>query len=141
MKDYREIKQSVNIDASPNDVWSVFVNPALTRQLGGQYETDWIPGSRFRWIDLQGNAQAEGTVVRCIPEKLLELQYHDISHTDDILNNITYELMATRPAFTTLAISETIHYPVSDEDYTASENAWKDILSAIADIAEKIAMQ
>jgi uncharacterized protein YndB with AHSA1/START domain len=140
MDAFRQINQTIHVDAPPGAVWSIFVNPELTRQLGGEYVTDWKEGSMIEWKDKSGVTQAKGTILQIIPEKLLKLQLEDMSNAGEILSTITYDFN-DHTSFTQLVIEEIIHYRISNEEYHDANQVWKETLFAIADAAERIGLQ
>ena len=48
------IEKSVEINAPVSKVWRVFTDPVLTRQMGGEYVSEWEVGSSFSWKSLDG---------------------------------------------------------------------------------------
>lgn len=140
MDAFRQINQMIHIDAPVGAVWSVFVNPSLTRQLGGEYVTEWEEGSMIEWKDTNGVVQTKGTILQLIPEKRLKLQLEDMVNAGEILSTISYDF-EDHSTFMRLVIEETIHYPISNEEYHDASQGWKEVLFAIADVAEKIGMQ
>jgi hypothetical protein len=49
------IKQNITIHAPASKVWAMFNDPVLTRQMGGEYVSDWKEGSSLGWKGLNGN--------------------------------------------------------------------------------------
>ena len=66
------IEKSVEINAPISQVWRVFTDPVLTRQMGGEYVSDWEVGSSLRWKGLDGKILTNGTIMKLKPEKLLQ---------------------------------------------------------------------
>jgi len=69
------IENSIEINAPVSKVWRVFTDPVLSRQIGGEYVSDWKVGSSFGWKGLDGSMVTNGTIMKILPEKLLQ---HDL---------------------------------------------------------------
>jgi hypothetical protein len=41
------VEKSIEINAPASKVWRIFTDPVLTRQMGGEYVSDWKAGSSF----------------------------------------------------------------------------------------------
>ena len=83
---YPAIKKSIEVQASPEKVWRVFTDPAVTRQMGGEYVTDWKAGSALGWKGGDGNMYTSGTILEIVPGKLLKHQLHSLSNKDVLLS-------------------------------------------------------
>ena len=140
MDAFRQIRQLIHIDAPVADVWTIFVNPVITRQLGGEYISDWNEGSMIQWKDQSGVLQTKGTIIRIVPQKLLIIRLEDMHLAGEILSTITYEF-EDHDSFTKLAVEETIHYQINNEEYHDACQGWKEALFQIAEVAEKIGKQ
>ena len=66
------VEKSIEINAPASKVWQVFTDPAITRQIGGEYVSDWKVGSSFGWKGLDGKMVTNGTILKIEPEKLLQ---------------------------------------------------------------------
>lgn len=140
MDAFRQIHHIIHIDTSVNDVWTVFVNPAITKQLGGEYLTNWKQGSSIHWKDNSGVLQTSGIILELIPQKLLKIQLYDTTVPSEILSTVTYEF-EDHHSFTRLVVEEVIHYQINNDEYHDASQRWKDTLFAIAELAEKIRQQ
>ncbi|HZI25200.1 MAG TPA: SRPBCC domain-containing protein [Chryseolinea sp.] len=60
----RIITQSIEINAPVNKVWRVFTDPKVTRQMGGEYVTDWKVGSAFGWKGSDGKMYTNCSILQ-----------------------------------------------------------------------------
>ncbi|MBO9151545.1 SRPBCC domain-containing protein [Chitinophaga sp. GCM10012297] len=127
------IEKTIEIHAPPSKVWRVFTDPALSRQMGGEYVSDWRPGSAFGWKGPDGKMLTSGTILEIMPEKLLK---HDLSDKNNLLSVITYELIPHQEA-TLVAAREELQYELTEEQLQEAEEGWEIALRAVKDLAEK----
>jgi uncharacterized protein YndB with AHSA1/START domain len=137
----RVIEQSIEIQAPAAQVWRVFVEPALTRQMGGEYICDWKPGSPFGWQALNGQQLTHGTLLKFEPERLLAHTLHAPGSTGRdggplITSVIRYELREAEGR-TTLLAREQLAEALSDEAYAGAVEGWQAALQAVKSIAEQ----
>jgi uncharacterized protein YndB with AHSA1/START domain len=127
------VEKSVEINAPVSKVWRVFVDPALTRQMGGEYVSDWNAGSSFGWKGLDGKMVTDGTIMKITPEKLLQHTLLDsIGSTNSV---ITYEF-DENDGRTTLHAREDFTNPIPDSEHADAADGWDAALRAVKDIAE-----
>jgi uncharacterized protein YndB with AHSA1/START domain len=123
------VDKTIEIHAPASKVWRVFTDPDLTRQMGGEYVSDWKVGSSFGFKGL------DGTILKIEPEKLLQHKlFNSISSIDSV---ITYELQEHN-GDTTLYSREEFTSPVSDKEYSDIEEGWNAALLAVKELAENI---
>ena len=128
------VEKSIEITAPVSKVWQVFTNPAMTRQMGGEYVSDWKVGSGFGWKGPDGKMLTTGTILQIEPEKLLK---HNLLNSDSAtISIITYELREENGR-TILYAREDLTNPVTDEEYSDVMNGWDAALAALKDVAEK----
>jgi uncharacterized protein YndB with AHSA1/START domain len=134
------LETSIEIDAPAARVWRVFVEPALTRQMGGEYVTTWTPGAPFGWQSLDGQMLTSGALLQVEPEKLLQ---HSLftslpaqGDTPAVGSVITYTLHETAGR-TTLAAREVFTHAIDDETYADALAGWQAALQAMKTIAEQ----
>lgn len=134
----RLCKKSIEINAPVSKVWRVFTDPVLTRQMGGEYVSDWKVGSSFSWKGLDGQIQTNGSILKIEPEKLLQhnLFDSDTSSTESIISVITYHFYE-RNGLTTILAREDFSHPINDEEYVAAIEGWDAALHSVKEIAEK----
>lgn len=132
------VEKSIEIEATVSKVWRVFTDPVLTRQMGGEYVTDWKVGSSFRWKSLDGQLLTNGSILKIEPEKLLQ---HNLVSTDavsagSILSVIMYEFHE-QDGLTTLRAQEDFARPITDEEYDSAIEGWDAALQSVKEIAER----
>ena len=130
-----EIKKDIIINAHASKVWGMFVDPTFTRQMGGEYVSDWQVGSSLGWKGLNGQQLTNGIILKIEPRRLLQ---HSLFHagTDAVMAIITYELREHGEA-TTVSIREEFSQPVSEEELNASEEGWAAALAMVKGLIEK----
>lgn len=66
------IEKTIEINAPLDQVWRVFTDPDVTRQMGGYYETGWKMGSTFGWKGQDGNLHTKGILLDFLPRRLIK---------------------------------------------------------------------
>ena len=129
------IKKDITIQAPASKVWSMFVDPAFTRQMGGEYVSDWQVGSSLGWKGLNGQQLTNGVILKIETEVILQ---HSLFHsgTNSVMATITYELREHGEA-TTVNIQEEFSQPISEDELTASEEGWTAALNMVKELIEK----
>ncbi|MGN7721930.1 SRPBCC family protein [Chitinophaga sp. 22620] len=133
----RIIEKTIDINATPANVWRVFTDPAVTRQMGGEYVSGWKPGSEFGWKGKDGTMLTRGIILELAPAKLLK---HNLSGPGDpgaLLSTITYEFIENGGG-TMLSATEELHYETTEEQFSEAAEGWDYALQAVKDIAEKL---
>ena len=130
----RSVQRSIEINATASKVWQVFTDPVITRQMGGEYVSDWKVGSTFGWKASDGKMLTNGTILEIEPEKLLK---HNLLNTDDtVISEITYELREQNGRII-LHASENFTNPINDKEYADAVDGWDAALIALKELAEK----
>ena len=130
------IEKTIQIHAPASKVWQVFTDPELTRELGGEYASDWKVGSPFGWKNLEGETLTHGEILKIKPNALLQHNIFDVDKTT-ITSIITYELKEEKQS-TRLRVREDFLTHVSSEEvYKAVEAGWNMALLAVKALAEK----
>ena len=132
----RILEKSIEIDAPAANVWRVFTDPALTRQMGGEYVTTWKVGSSFGWKGLDGKMYTEGTILQLEPGKHLQHNLFRAGSDREVASVITYDLHE-KDGQTTLRSREEFTNPLNEEEYTEASEGWDTALLAVKDLAEK----
>ena len=132
------VEKSIEINAPVSNVWRVFTDPALTRQMGGEYLSDWKVGSSFSWKGTDGQILTHGTILKVEPEKLLQhnLINPDAPTVESLVSVITYEFHE-QGGLTTILGREDFSHPINDEEYSAAMDGWEAALQSVKEIAEK----
>lgn len=132
------IEKVIDINAPVSKVWRVFTDPFLSRQLGGEYVSEWKVGSSFSWKGLDGQQLTNGSIVTIEPEKLLQhrLLSSDETSAESEISVITYKFEEANGR-TTLRAREDFSHPVSDEEFDGVAEGWESALQSVKEIAEK----
>jgi len=130
----RSVQRSIEINAPVSKVWQVFTDPVITRQMGGEYVSDWKVGSTFGWKAPDGKMLTNGTILQIEPEKLLK---HNLLNPDDIvISEITYDLR-DQNGRTILHASENFSDHINDKEYADAVDGWDAALATLKHVAEK----
>ncbi|MDB5211049.1 MAG: hypothetical protein JWQ30_1876 [Sediminibacterium sp.] len=128
--------KEILINAPASKVWGMFIDPVFTRQMGGQYVSDWQVGSSFRWQALNGSLLTNGMILDIEPEKFLQHSLYYPEELDEVMARITYSL-DEQDGKTVLKITEEFTDPVSEKDYEDSMAGWDAALTMIKQLMEK----
>jgi len=128
------IEKWIEISAPVSKVWSVFTDPVLTRQMGGEYVSDWKVGSPFQWKGLDGTIITNGSIVDVLPERRLK---HNLLNSVGSINSvITYEFEEEN-GNTILHAREDFAQPIPENEYADAAEGWDAALLAVKETAEK----
>lgn len=131
------IEKTIEIQAGPGKVWRVFTDPVISRQIGGEYVTDWKVGSSFSWKGLDGTILTNGEIILIEPEKRLKYKQFDLNDTSRLLAVITYKL-TPNAANTILSATEELNYEMPEDELQEASNGWDFALNAVKETAEKL---
>ena len=129
------IEKIIEINTTPKKLWRAFTDPAITRQMGGEYVTDWQVGSSFSWKSIDGNIYSNGIITQLIPEKILQ---QNLFNTDDearILSVITYEFKDNGGS-TTLFAREDLPIEMTADEFKNASEGWDFALNTLKETAE-----
>ncbi|SKD01861.1 Activator of Hsp90 ATPase homolog 1-like protein [Chitinophaga ginsengisegetis] len=131
------IKKTIDINASTKKVWSVFTDPTITKQMGGEYVSDWKVGSSFGWKGKDSSVYTNGKIIELEPGKLLKHSLLDLKDKDRLLSVITYEFIKNGDS-TILSATEEINYEITDYLFKEANEGWDAALQLVKYVAEKL---
>lgn len=131
------IKKTIDINASTKKVWRVFTDPKVTRQMGGEYVSEWKVGSPFGWKGQNSSLYTNGIILELEPEKLLKHTLFDLKDNNSVLSVITYEF-AKNGEGTILSATEEINYEITDYLFKEANEGWDAALQLVKYVAEKL---
>ncbi|MDB5129507.1 SRPBCC domain-containing protein [Mucilaginibacter sp.] len=131
------IERSIEINASPDKVWRVFTDAAITRQMGGEYVSDWKVGSPFGWKGVNGRQYTYGEIMEIEAGKLLKHKLFNRQDKSLIASEITYKFEENN-GITTLFAREELSQSIDEEDYKEAVQGWDTALYAVKQLAEGI---
>jgi uncharacterized protein YndB with AHSA1/START domain len=131
------IERSIEINASPDKVWRVFTDAAITRQMGGEYVSDWKVGSPFGWKGVNGRQYTYGEIMEIEAGKLLKHKLFNRQDKSFIASVITYKFEENN-GITTLFAREELSQSIDEEDYKEAVQGWDTALYAVKQLAESI---
>jgi uncharacterized protein YndB with AHSA1/START domain len=128
------IEDSITIRTPASRVWRVFTDPVLTRQMGGEYISDWKTSSPLQWKSLDGNVITNGSILAIVSEKVLQHTLRNSVHATNSV--ITYEFREA-DGVTVLSAREEFAQPITDSQSASAAEGWKAALQAIKETAER----
>ena len=134
----RAIEKTIEVNATPEKLWRVFTDPLITRQMGGEYVTDWKVGSSFRWKGLDGNLYTNGKILQLEPAKILQHNLFNPDEEEKVLSVITYKLDGNEDATTTLYAKEELAVEMTDEEFEQASESWGFALKLVKEKAESL---
>ena len=137
------VSQSIDINASPANVWHALTDPNLIKEylFGTETVTDWKVGSK---IIFQGEYEGQiyrdkGIILENVPEKLLSYSYWSgFSGTEDKPENysiVTYTLIRQDDAHTTFTWTQEGY--ATEEAYNHSTSGMGEFLEQIKAVMER----
>ena len=133
---------SVNIEASPADVWHALTDPAMIRQyfFGTTVTSDWKVGSPITWQgEWQGKPYADkGVILQLRPRKLLQFtHFSPLAGLADVPENThTVTIRLTNGGTCTHVFLSQDHNPTEEARDHAQQN-WQTMLAALKELLEK----
>ena len=133
---------SIEINANPEKVWDVLVNPDLVKEYlhGTTMKADWREGGAITWSG-EWNGQSyvdKGTVLTYTPYKAIKTtHWSPMSGKVDNPENyhhVTYELNEDNGK-TTLTLTQG-NSPTQQDADSMIENGWKPMMLEIKELAE-----
>jgi hypothetical protein len=131
------ITKQISVNTTPDKIWHVFINPQVTKQMGGEYVSDWKEGSSIGWKGKDGQMYTRGTILSIKPAKLLKHNLHDLKEADKLLSVITYQFEEADGS-TVIHATEELNYSVTEDELEEITEGWEFALEAIKEIAEKL---
>jgi len=132
----QSVETTVKINAPASQVWRMFTDPNFTKQMGGEYVSDWKVGSFLSWKGMGGNIMTKGKILKIEPEKLLEHNLFMSPDSDEVIAVLTYELHENNDN-TTVQIKEVFSKPINEQEYSDSIEGWTVALQSAKELAEK----
>jgi len=131
------IEKIIQINATIDQVWSVFADPKITQKIGGTYVTDWKIGSSFDFTGNDGKIYTHSIIIDLIPGKLLKHELYDLADNDKLISTISYEFTLVENS-TLLTATEELNYEVTDQQLADVNLGWDSALQAVKSIAEAL---
>ena|ERR1700754_892292 len=128
------VKTVIIIDAPAQEVWRMFSDASFTRQMGGEYVSDWKQGSAIGWKGSNGEMLTSGKILSIEPGKFLQHVLFN-NKTGAVQSTITYELIE-RDGRTTVNAWEEFSQPVTEEEFNDAEAGWKVALTMVKTLLE-----
>lgn len=131
------IQNEIEVNATADKVWHVFINPAVSRAMGGEYVSSWSVGGPIGWKGKDGKMYTRGSILQIDPGKMLKHDLRQMDDTNALLSVITYKFTESNGT-TVVSASEELNYPVDDGQLEDLTDGWDFALMAVKEIAEKL---
>lgn len=137
MLTHKVISKEIEINTTADKVWHVFINPAVTRLMGGEYVSDWKVGGPIGWKGKDGAMYTNGSILEIEPARLLKHDLKEMENSNALLSVITYRFTESNGA-TVVSASEELNYPADESQLEDIADGWDFTLTAIKDISEAL---
>jgi uncharacterized protein YndB with AHSA1/START domain len=137
----KTVSASIEISASPRQVWEAMTDPEQIRQyfFGTSVETTWEQGAPITWSgEYDGHSyEDKGEILEVVPEKrLVVTHFSPVSGQEDVPENyhrITYRL-EDEGAATRVTLEQDNTPPDSVDDFRAN---WETMLGNLKELVER----
>lgn len=134
-------KASIDIKATPAEVWHALTDPAMIKQylFGTTVECDWKEGSAITYRgEWQGKAyEDKGTIMKIEPEHLLETTYwSSLGGKEDKPENYNLVRYELEPVAEGTKLTITQDNNATEEARAHSEQNWNMVLQTIKKLLE-----
>jgi uncharacterized protein YndB with AHSA1/START domain len=136
MRNLTTVRQTITINATAAKVWSMFIDAQFTRQMGGEYVSEWTVGSSLGWKGLNGQMLTSGTILKIEKERILQHNLFYPGENNEVMATITYELYE-KGGKTTVAILEEFMRPITKDEQSDAEAGWQTALTMVKGLLEK----
>jgi uncharacterized protein YndB with AHSA1/START domain len=133
--DKQVITKEITMNVPASQVWRMFVDASFTKQMGGEYSSDWQPGSMLRW-KANGQVITNGRILQIEKERLLQHSLFYPDELDTAMAIITYRLRE-EDGKTALTIIEEFTDPVTENELKDSEEGWEAALETVRGLLER----
>lgn len=131
------IEKSIEIAVPAIDVWQAFVDPALSRKMGGEYVSEWEVGSPIAWKGLDGKMLTNGKILKIEPGKVLKHNLlKDVEGIPTLASVITYEFRGRQDGKTTLLARESFAEAQDAKAFADAATGWDAALTKLKEVAE-----
>ena len=102
----------------------------VTRQLGGEYVSDWQVGGSFGFKGLDGTIYTRGSILEIEPEKLLKHDLYEGNASSTVSSTITYKF-TEQDGKQGLICPGNFSSPLSDAEYAEADEGWDAALAQL----------
>ena len=135
--DRKFIEKAIEINTTPKKLWRTITDPAVTREMGGEYISDWQIGSSLSWKGTDGHIYTNGTILQLEPEMILQHSLFNLDEKEKILSVITYKFDDNKES-TTLHAREDYSISLTDKEYEEASGGWDFALKVVKQTAENL---
>jgi len=137
LNNFRTVSKEISVNTTADKIWHVFINPVVSKQMGGEYISNWKVGNSIAWKGKDGQLHTNGTILEIQPERILKHTLYDLNDKGKLLSQITYEFIQSGKS-TIIHAKEELNYDVSGEDFDDISSGWDYALDALRQIAESL---
>ena len=137
------VKKSINLAATPAEVWSALTDPQKTKEyfFNCEVHSDWKVGSDITFkgkIFLIKSIEMHGKITKIIPEKLLQYILENKSDDDKpaTTSTVTDELVPENGGTKLMITDDVGEGEGAEERYERSQKGWDKILEGLKEFLE-----
>ncbi len=131
------ILKSITITATPHQVWRVFTDPVITRQMGGQYVSSWNVNESLGWKAEDGKMYTHGIIMELETDKLLKHSLLDLKTKSRVTSVITYTF-EDKETYTILHATEELTFDMREDQFEEALEGWDMALDTVKELAESL---
>jgi uncharacterized protein YndB with AHSA1/START domain len=131
------IEKSIQINSTPEKVWKVFTDPAVSINMGGIYNTNWKPGSFFGWQSQTGLQITYGKLLEYNPGEYLKHELFNGKDENELSSVISYTTIFKND-HTILFATEELTKSLSRTELDDVTTGWESALSMVKALAESL---
>ena len=132
-----QIQKSITITATPHEVWRVFTDPVITRQMGGQYVSSWKVNEPLGWKAEDGKMYTHGIILEMEPGKILKHSLLDMKTKSRVTSVITYTF-EDKGSYTILHAEEELTFDMREDQFEEALEGWDMALDTVKELAENL---
>jgi len=142
MKHTIKAETSIEIEASPSEVWKAITTPATIKKylMGTNISTNWKEGSAITYEgEYQGRKYKDkGIIKKIVPEKIFQSTYWSSmggkEDKPENYNTVTYELVENSDGTTIVKINQ--DNILSEKEHEHALSNWKMVLEKLKEVVE-----
>ena len=136
MRNQAAIEQNIIINATASEVWAIFTDPVLIRQMGAEYISDWKEDCSFAWKAINGQLLKNGKILEIKKNAFLMHTFSYPGNDHEIVAIITY-VLSEHNGQTTVSVRQDFTSSVDGKERADAEHEWTAFLTRAKELLEK----